>query len=662
MKDDINGNEELPREPDGTPEAVAKPTPIETHPLRAQPASPAPAAPFELPQARTPAAPTLDKWTFLDALWRNWAWLPVGGILLAAAGFYAGRTFWKFNYTATAKLIHANPPHVIEVLGDRDSAAETFASLLRAPELLQHVATHADPPVSATFLAKKLTIVPEHNSDVVDINVSAQDAATAIRLANFYAEEAVRYTQQRQSNNAAEINEYVTRQLTPIENELGSVKQQMTNRPVPKIVVSEPAGPPPVLIDKLQAARVELGEMKSRYTDEYPQVREQKAKIAALEAQLAALASAAPTNPAVQRAEAEGAAASTRESDTEFLHAKAMTLENNRIALMSRKLAALTVQVHAPGSCQVMSKATLQDVMGHGRTKKSVLLAVFGGVFGILGMAGLILLVEALDPRLKTAADVSRVTNLPVLATAANFERMSEGERRDWAFRAWTRLSGRLSPSPNHGFVCGFTSCEPGEGRSTWMRLLADAASQRGFRVLTIVARPDAPPEKTSNGKPHMPSPAATFPAPANGHANGHSNGSSNGNGNGHGSELFITPDEVTEKLIGPNREPVVQIPLPGWVWDLERRKQWQSALQLWSKIDNIALLAELPPASMPESVLLAENLPNLIWLADSRKATASKTREQMDILRHARCNLVGAVLNNAPVSFLKARLSRWVA
>jgi len=105
----------------------------------------------------------------------------------------------------------------------------------------------------------------------------------------------------------------------------------------------------------------------------------------------------------------------------------------------------------------------------------------------------------------------------------------------------------------------------------------------------------------------------------------------------------------------------VVHIPLPGWVWDLDRRKQWQSALHHWSQIDDIVILVELPPANEAEAVLLAENLPNLVWLADSGKATATQTCEQLDTLRHARCQLAGVLLNHAPVSFLHRRFKRWL-
>ncbi|MES2694783.1 MAG: polysaccharide biosynthesis/export family protein, partial [Verrucomicrobiota bacterium] len=106
----------------------------------------------------------------------------------------------------------------------------------------------------------------------------------------------------------------------------------------------------------------------------------------------------------------------------------------------------------------------------------------------------------------------------------------------------------------------------------------------------------------------------------------------------------------------------LVHIPLPGWTWNLERRKQWQGALNVWRKIDNVVILVELPPASMPESVLLASNLPNLMWITESGKASAVATRAQLETLRHARCNLVGAAINRALKPVTEGRFSRWVA
>src|SRR5688572_24926169 len=124
---------------------------------------------------------------------------------------------------------------------------------------------------------------------------------------------------------------------------------------------------------------------------------------------------------------------------------------------------------------------------------------------------------------------------------------------------------------------------------------------------------------------------------------------------------VLSTPAAVTEKLTGDNPQPLVHIPLPGWVWNLERRKQWQAALQQWRSIENVVILVELPPAADPEAVLLAENIPNVIWLSDGSKADATDSREQLQTLRDARCNLVGAVMNRTSSPKMRKRFSRWV-
>ena len=153
---------------------------------------------------------------------------------------------------------------------------------------------------------------------------------------------------------------------------------------------------------------------------------------------------------------------------------------------------------------------------------------------------------------------------------------MEPDERQRWAFRTWTILQGRLAHSPNHGLVCGFTSSVSGEGRSTWVHLLARAASSMGFRVLTIATQPsgaanineviDSGPEGVLADAP--PNPPTLLPAVPN---------------------VLASPLEVTQKLTAPDSQPVLHIPLPGWVWNLERRLQWKAALNHWRRIDKAA-------------------------------------------------------------------------
>src|SRR5438034_1101912 len=187
---------------------------------------------------------------------------------------------------------------------------------------------------------------------------------------------------------------------------------------------------------------------------------------------------------------------------------------------------------------------------------------------------------------------------------------------------------------------------------------LAEAASLTGFRVLTIATKPspandeedEAPkaiPENIAEEEEDMKR-SVSVPATRNSTTAVVQN-------------ALKTPSAVTDQLTGPDSQPVVHIPLPGWVWNLERRREWGDALDHWRQIDNLVILVELPPADVPEAVLLGANLPNLVWLADSGKAHAGETRTQLETLRDARCNLVGAVLNREPSIPIKKRFPRWL-
>jgi protein involved in polysaccharide export with SLBB domain/capsular polysaccharide biosynthesis protein len=605
----------------------------------------------------TPQFSPADAWPFLFAMMSRWKWcLGIAGTF-AAIGCIGGILVWKSTFTASSQIVRYESPTSHEVLGDQQVGMETFASVLRAPELVAEVAAKAQPPVSAEWLGEHLKVTPEHDSDVVTISIAGKTRESGVALANLYAEEAVRFTRERQAKSAGEVSQFLTKQLTPVENEIHTLDKSPELKPSK---IDPAVARTRSLTDKLTQARADLAELLSHYTELHPAVREQRAKIAAIEAQIIAAANGVPEakdNAQIVMPSTAAAVDSLGQQNQAFyIRSKLQSLESVRLTILEKQQAAETVQANPPGTCQVLTPATVKKVVPHRKVAKVMLLSGASGFLGLLCAMGLVLVSEALDDKLKTPQDVTRVTHLPLLASAGDLGGLNEAEQKNWAFRAWTSLQGRLSATPNTGLVCGITSSEHGEGRTTWVRLLAEAASQRGFRVLTIVAKPS--PEANGN-------PEANGSADLDGAENTHSHFEGNPDAQPTSTALttasiLSTPAEVTQRLIGPNPQPVVQIPLPGWVWNLDRRKQWQAALQHWRKIDNIAIIVELPPASMPETVLLAENLPNLVWLADSGKASARPTIEQLETLRHAKCRLAGAVLNHAPVTPLTKYFSRW--
>jgi capsular polysaccharide biosynthesis protein len=599
--------------------------------------------------------PPFDTWSLLEPVLLNWRRLLAASGVLALLGFGFATWRWDATYTANAQLIRHESPNSEEVFRPRQVQPQTFALLLRSPELVQRAAEKTDPPVAPASLARRVRVTAERNSDLISVSVAGSDPDIARSLANLYAAEAVEFTREIEAAAAAEVEAYLARQLEAVEDKLHLLNEQWLAQPVMESAATsgQPVTPahvlwrPTALMAKRQTAREELADLLTRYTDAHPLVQQQREKLAAIDRQLRTREPdpgegqshevAAPVPTALRGAIPPA-------TDPEVLRTQLQLLENARLSLASRQRAAQLFQHDAPGYFRLFSPATPDSVQASTPGIKTAAVTMLGAVGGGVMMTLFVLWGELKEPRLKTARDVSRVTGLPVVAAMLDLHTLEPKAREQSAFRAWTALQNRLSLSPNHGLICGITSVRHGEGRSTWVRLLAEAAQQRGFRVLTVATRPSPP---TDLDPPSAPGdgPNGDSPPPASTALT---------------TNVLATPAQVAAQLTGPDPQPVVHIPLPGWVWNLERRKQWQAALNEWRRIDNLVILVELPPASVPETVLLAENVPNLVWLTDSGSADAIETREELQTLRLSRCHLVGAVLNRAPRTPWSDCFPRW--
>jgi protein involved in polysaccharide export with SLBB domain/capsular polysaccharide biosynthesis protein len=639
---------------------------------------------------------------FLPAL-RRWPWLLVGASIGAGLGLVLGLSMWHLTFSTGAQIVRYQPPLATDAYHPQIVNVQTLVGQLHSPEFLRHVGQMMSPPMSGGEVAGNVQVLPERTSDIIHINANANDAGRVTVLANTFAREVVKFSQDIQRHEAEEAEGYVNQQLVETEAQLAEARKV-----VPVLAMPSPGeeatltGVAPAtterdrLNDKIQAAQDELAHLLALYTDAYPKVRQQRALIAALQAE-AATGIHGSTIAGTSSGPAATPAAPMSRDVLEVSVYRLRELENLRLLLVNRQNAIHLFKSNPPGSLRISIPASGDTLVINRPWLRVTLLATFCGLIGLVLTCGQILMGEVLDNRLKTDDDVTRVTGLPVIATLGDLRKMTLGARDDWAFRTWISLQDQLSYSPNHGLICGITSSHSGDGRSTWVNLLAAAARKCGFRVLTIATKPTAdasvesqepahasaatngstsPMAMAANGTNAPFATAATMTSP-NGSAVKAANGM---NGSGRTADLsplrgvsadseftamtasaLFSPAEVTAKLTGPDPDPLVHIPLPGWTWNLERRKQWQGALNVWRQIDNVVILVELPPASVPESVLLASNLPNIVWLVESGKSDAAETRAQLDTLRHARCNLVGAVINRAMPSMTQGRFSRWV-
>ena len=613
-----------------------------------------------------------DPWRLVEALRLRWFWLVAGGCGLAMLGFLFGLTTSHAMFTATVQLVRNEGPNAFqtsefgEAFRPQPLSEMAFRNLLRSQDLLHRVGAKCSPPLAPKALAERLRLSPDRNVDFISVTLSGNSAQNVAALANLFAEEATQLTKEMQASEAKGIAAYLSKRLQ--ENELdqtnASAQLGLLSRELPKAAVSDAD-----LRQEIKAAQKELVGLLGQYTDAYPRVQEQRAKIAALEKQLAETGNpgtpstgyAVGNSPTPQTQVGPGKNADELDTLLKRTEARIDAVEKSRSMLQSRAREAQLFAADPPGYYRVLSLVTEDDVVRHGARLKIAILALFGGCFGLVFAACAVLFTEVTDRQIKTSGDLRRVTRLPVLATLGDLDQMSAEQRTDWAFRTWTRLQDKLNHTPGYGVVCGFTSSAHEEGRSTWVKLLGQAASQRGLRVLTVATQP-SPPNGNGAGNAGVNTPDGFRDVASAAHGSGEAPVAvATASSSALTHNILSHPEQIAERLIAPDAPPVVHIPLPGWAWDYERRKQWHAALQHWRKLENVVILVELPPASVPEAVLLAEHVPQLVWLSGGN-ADPVQTRKELETLRHARCNLTGAVLNRETVPVVRKSLLQWMA
>jgi capsular polysaccharide biosynthesis protein len=645
--------------------------------------APSPAvAPASTPVPVKPgAALPFDPWRLLAALLRRWIWIACAGAALSVLAGLAGYFKFTASFKSGAHLMRqeASATFRASELGEpfrpRQLSVATLVSFMKSPAVLQRVAEQTQLP--ARGISGGLTITPERNTDLITLNfVSSRSPQTAVRVLNAFGNEVVRLTREMQSLEAAEMNRLLKKQLAKTEEDLRAVNRELLEFSRAAGLVNADKESDAYLrsigeldlryetaridfetidlkiaamerqlaatnpqAERLQQARERLAELLQQVTEANPLVAEHQAIIADLEARLkdSETQSIAPprqgesglatvfyadfvnlkTQKEVISAQLDklkavraGLEEKLRGLPEKGLHlarikGRQQSLETAQSLLASRQREAQLYEENSLGYYRFF-EARLEEVDVAGRGKKLMLLAVAGGVLGVLIALAFVCLVESLDDRIKTTADLKRVTRLPLLASLPDLDSLDAVGQSNWAFRTWLALQAKLAVGPQLRVVLGFVAANGGEGSSTWIELLARAASQRNSPVIAVTNR-----------------------RPIN------------------GSTVPLEAALDRSACVAPAPGVALWLIAPGdWRWDSAHRLQWAAALETWSQTKGLVVLLELNCADQPDTLLLAEQLPQLVWLSGSGVARARETSERLENFRHAGCRFVGAVLN----------------
>lgn len=479
------------------------------------------------------------------------------------------------------------------------SSARTLADVFTA-----HVAACADDWVSKRTkeVDKQISSAQRH---LRDLRKQFGDFDDALLFADVRS---LRQTLTKDTADRAAAVASVQSQLTAVNTE--------ERKTIAALAADKPA---------LRSLQQELEQALTRYTEEHPRVKELRSAIIALQkesmSQAAGQSSLSRTN--VQLAElnsrrsalraqlkkAEASELKSRQALQKFAtnEVQFVRLQSEYNALSNRRddLIQSRVLVGSKGveKWRRSDRVELARVTNVPRLRNHAMAGAFAGLcIGSISYA----VGRRRHRVIRDESALAEATGLPILASLPDLSLMTDAARQYWAVETLQLLRNTTGTARRGCFVCGIISATNGEGRSTWIDLLADAGLRNGHRVL-IVSRPEDVDQRAD--------------APAD--------------------TLFL-PQPVAETQSGS----LARYALVGNVANITLQKNWERAFAAWQNEQNAVVLIELPSATTADALLLSSAVPNVLWLAAANVAEAQTTVSCVNSLRNTGCNLIGAALN----------------
>ncbi len=410
---------------------------------------------------------------------------------------------------------------------------------------------------------------------------------------------------------------------------------------------------------RVSRAREELARLRARFTDENPQVQDAVSQLAALESEAVPTETSNSTGTStnqssfrysentianelyVQLLQMRGDQEGTRQQIAQMtlfrdrvkarlrelpekgqryaqMVARQQSLIATRDMLAGRQREAQNFVDTPPGFYRVFAPASNTSIETGSRWRKIIIVTIAAALFGsALALLG-ICIREIADTRVITAGDLARVLRIPVLARLSSTLTSDPERLAQWRFRTWARLMRTLQPADPARLTIAFASGSAGEGRTTVIRILRDAAFERGLSTVAVVNSPSNNPEIRS------------LPLP----------------------ELLRNPGLLSDLLRDPGPQRVELLFDASWDWTLENRSLWLGAVSHWQSASAFILLVELPPLTSLNPVFAAELMPVLVWVATSGESLAGKLTQVAQTLDAADIRPIGSILNREQPAF----------
>ena len=653
-----------------------------------------------------PATPAIklpfDPLRLIDVLFRRW-WLILGaGLVCSALMLAVGWMRFETLYSAKSQIIKQQLASAFrqsdsgESFKPSDLTVPTLMSLMYSGSIIAATSNQLEHRYEEGAIRSGLIVLAERNTDILNISMTSNVSADAVlEMLKSYTETVLNLSRDLQRGDASAMKIFLQKQIERTDADLLKVNEELLaygrksnlldadkqmdawlgelgnftlkyetlkldhdTLDVRIQGIERELGKVDTNAARVDTAKKELADLRVRYTDEHPAVVESMEKLNSMEQQMksSGMRIDAPPKPGesnvaeslyldlvrlrsekqvmgeqmtklleVREGINQRLALLPRQA-MEYAHIKSrkQTLETSRALLAGRQREAALYEENSQGYFRLFSMARAQDVSAVKPTQKLAMVGA-GGFGGGAALTGFILILGILmDGSVRTSSDLKRATGLPVLG-ALPVELASISENAEvWAFRTWTRLQPMLQiPAGGGAIVCGVMHAAEDNAALHLTSLLAKAVVCRGLRCVLVTHEltEDAMTLSEAVEQPERPGRIAR---------------------------------EITDRPYRIGRD-------EAWQWTPEQRHKWQMALTQWRALSGVVILIELPAVEQSESLLIAEQLPNLIWAGSSGACLVEKIQDSLKMYRDAGCKLVAALLDRAP-ALRPAALARFGA
>ena len=226
-----------------------------------------------------------DPLRLLGGIWRRRGWLLLGAVVGLGLGFLFGWLRSSTRYEASIRLMRQEVPSGIRASEAGDAYRPhtinnaTLLSAAVSDNVLAHVATKAEPPVSLGLLRQNAIAREQRGTDFLQLVVSGYTSGEAtVALANLWGKEVVEFSRQLQSRESREMRAYLEQQLAATNGDLTRLKNEI-------LKVSQRIG----LIDaqkEIDAYLRSISELDLRYETTRIELQTTEFRIKNLEAEL----------------------------------------------------------------------------------------------------------------------------------------------------------------------------------------------------------------------------------------------------------------------------------------------------------------------------------------------------------------------------------------